>query len=105
MEDLDVTTLYFASNGTGGITTPYFTSNGTGGMGSPSEGSQTLLDAYIGRMIVLTVFPVTLVVGTIGNVLSFIVMQSGSLKHSSTSFYMAIIAVGDTCKYGHYTSF
>ena len=38
--------------------------------------------------------------GTIGNLLIFIVMQRGSLKHSSTCFYMAILALVDTGKCG-----
>ena len=51
------------------------------------------------KIIVLTTFPVILVAGTIGNLLTFIVMQRGSLRHSSTCFYMAMLAVADTCKY------
>ena len=52
----------------------------------------------ISRVLVLSTFPVILLVGTIGNLLTFIVMQRGSLKHSSTCFYMAILALSDTCK-------
>ena len=52
----------------------------------------------ISRVLVLSTFPVILLVGTIGNVLTFIVMRRGSLKHSSTCFYMAILALSDTCK-------
>ena len=51
------------------------------------------------KIVILSTFPVILVIGTIGNVLTFIVMQRGSLKHSSTCFYMAMLAVADTCKY------
>ena len=53
----------------------------------------------ISRVLVLSTFPVILLVGTIGNLLTFIVMQRGSLKHSSTCFYMTMLAVADTCKY------
>ena len=55
-------------------------------------------EAYIARMIILITFPVIFIVGTIGNLLTFIVMQRGSLRKSSTCFYMAILAIGDTCK-------
>ena len=55
-------------------------------------------EAYIARMIILITFPVILVVGTVGNLLTFIVMQRGSLRKSSTCFYMAVLAIGDTCK-------
>ena len=53
----------------------------------------------IARILVITTFPIILAVGTIGNVLTFIVMQRGSLKHSSTCFYMAMLALADTCEY------
>ena len=59
-------------------------------------------DYVMGKMIILTTFPVILLFGTIGNLLSFIVMQRGSLKHSSTCFYMAMLAVADTCKFCKY---
>ena len=51
------------------------------------------------KTVVLATFPVILFVGTIGNLLSFIVMQRGSLKKSSTCFYMAMLAVADSCKF------
>ena len=52
----------------------------------------------IAKIVVLSTFPVIFVMGTLGNLLTFIVMQRGSLKHSSTCFYMAMLAVADTCK-------
>ena len=55
------------------------------------------LDEKAGLIVSIT-FLVIFIVGTIGNVLTFIVMQRGSLKHSSTCFYMAMLAVVDTCK-------
>ena len=36
------------------------------------------------KIVILSTFPVIFVNGTIGNLLTFIVMQRGSLKHSST---------------------
>ena len=52
----------------------------------------------VSRMIIITTFPVIMLFGTIGNLLTFVVMQRGSLKHSSTCFYMAILALADTGK-------
>ena len=51
------------------------------------------------KIVILSAFPVIFVIGTLGNLLTFIVMQRGSLKHSSTCFYMAMLAVADTCKF------
>ena len=52
----------------------------------------------ISRLLVIISVPIIIIVGTIGNVLTFIVMQRGSLKHSSTCFYMAMLALADTSK-------
>ena len=46
-------------------------------------------------MMIITLPPIT-VLGTIGNLLTFITMQRGSLKHTSTCFYMAILGLADT---------
>ena len=54
---------------------------------------------YISKILILSTFPLILIFGTIGNVLTFVVMQRGTLKHSSTCFYMAILALADTSKY------
>ena len=50
------------------------------------------------QMVIIVTFPIIFIIGTIGNLLIFFVMQRGSLKHSSTCFYMAILALADTCK-------
>ena len=52
----------------------------------------------VARMIIITTFPSIIIVGTIGNLLTFFVMRRGTLKHSSTCFYMAILALADTGK-------
>ena len=52
----------------------------------------------IAKIVTLSTFPIILVMGTLGNLLTFIVMQRGTLKHSSTCFFMAMLAVADTCK-------
>ena len=48
------------------------------------------------RVIHVVVRPLLIIFGTTGNVLSFLVMRSGSLKTVSTCFYMAILALADT---------
>ena len=50
------------------------------------------------RMIAVWVYPIIVLLGTFWNVLTFIVMQKGSLKRVSTCFYMSILAVADTGK-------
>ena len=49
-------------------------------------------------MLIMVSFPIIIVLGTIGNLLTFVVMRRGSLKRSSTCFYMAILALADTGK-------
>ena len=53
-----------------------------------------VMEAY--RMIVVVVVPVIIVLGTLGNVLSFIVMRRRLLRYDSTCFYMSILALVDT---------
>ena len=52
----------------------------------------------IGRLITLVCYPIIILVGTVGNILTFFMMQRGSLKESSTCFYMAVLALSDTSK-------
>ena len=52
--------------------------------------------AEIARIIQITVRPVLIVLGTVGNCLSFYVMRRGSLKKRSYCFYMAMLALADT---------
>ena len=40
--------------------------------------------------------PPIIVFGTLGNILAFFVMRRGSMRHVSTCFYMAILALTDT---------
>ena len=48
------------------------------------------------RQIALSVYPVVIILGTIWNLLTFIIMQKGSLKKVSTCFYMSMLALADT---------
>ena len=48
------------------------------------------------RLIQVFGRPPIIILGTIGNILTFIAMQRGSLKRLSTCFYMAMLALADT---------
>ena len=52
----------------------------------------------IARLIQIIVRPMLIVVGTVGNCLSFYIMRRNSLKQFSSCFYMAVLALADTCK-------
>ena len=47
------------------------------------------------EIIYLTCLALIIVFGTIGHILTFIIMRKGSLKDVSTCFYMSILAVAD----------
>jgi hypothetical protein len=46
-------------------------------------------------MIEFYVFPVIIFIGTICNILTFIVMRRKKMRHQSTYFYMAVLAIAD----------
>ena len=48
------------------------------------------------QLIQVIARPLIIVLGTIGNLLTFFAMQRGSLRNMSTCFYMAILALADT---------
>ena len=50
------------------------------------------------RILHITIRPVLILFGTIGNGLSFYIMRQGSLKKMSTCFYLSILALADTSK-------
>ena len=50
------------------------------------------------KILTALTFPAIILFGTIGNLLTFYVMLRGSLKQSSTCFYMAMLALADTGK-------
>ena len=52
-------------------------------------------EVEIGRTIIIISYPIIILIGTIGNVLTFIVMRRGLLKDSSTCFYMAVLALSE----------
>ena len=55
--------------------------------------------AEISRLIQIIVRPVLLIVGSVGNGLTFYIMRRTSLKNVSSCFYMAVLALADTRKY------
>ena len=65
---------------------------------STSEMEEYDTNRHISKILILSTFPFILLIGTVGNLLTFIIMQRGSLKHSSTCFYMAILALADSSK-------
>ena len=52
------------------------------------------------RMIQVIGRPPIILLGTVGNLLTFFAMERGSLKNMSTLFYMVILALADTGKSG-----
>ena len=56
-------------------------------------------DYEIRRWINTITYPVLIILGTVGNVVTFVVMRRGSLRNVSTCFYMAILAMADTGKW------
>ena len=63
---------------------------------SESLPEETDSSAEIVRLIQVIARPPIIVLGTIGNLLTFFAMQRGSLRNMSTCFYMAILALADT---------
>ena len=66
-----------------------------------NETQQTLApsgEAEIVRFLDSTIRPVLIVIGTIGNGLSFYIIRQGSLRKMSTCFYLSILALADTSK-------
>ena len=91
-ESLNSTVLY--TNNTSTISELY----GNGTNLTVSEEAVTDDDNYyieISRLMQVYARPPIIVLGTLGNVLAFIVMRRGSLRHVSTCFYMAILALAD----------
>ena len=55
-------------------------------------------NAEIARLIQIIIRPILIIVGTVGNCLTFYIMRRTSLKDVSSCFYMSILAVADTGK-------
>ena len=74
-------------------------------MGNSTEDDYAFVDNYgnrdydIERLIWVISMPPLIIFGSFGNILTFIVMRTGSLKDVSTCFYMSILALVDTSEY------
>ena len=54
--------------------------------------------AELARIVFVFTYPVIIIFGSIGNILTFIVMRRDSMMEVSTCFYMRILALVDTGK-------
>ena len=64
---------------------------------TPDESNGTTGWEYTTAELISIVFYIIIIIfGTIGNILTFIIMQRGSMKDVSTCFYMSILALADT---------
>ena len=54
------------------------------------------LEYKVGMAIVLWVFPVVIFVGTLGNLLSFIVLLTKRMRNTSVNIYLVYLALIDT---------
>ena len=52
-------------------------------------------DNDMNKTIVIYTFPILIIVGTICNILTFLVMRRKKLRNQSTGYYMAVLAVAD----------
>ena len=63
----------------------------------PDESNGTTGYVYTTAEIILIVsYIIIIIFGSIGNILTFIIMRRGSMKDVSTCFYMSILALADT---------
>lgn len=70
--------------------------NGNLSVPTLSRGSEDTVGYILGMQIITWVFPVIIGIGTIGNVLSFVVMMRREMRQAPTFFYLAALAVTDT---------
>ena len=64
----------------------------------PNDGKETSqwFNEEITRLIQLITRPILIIVGSVGNGLTFYIMRRTSLKNVSSCFYMAVLALADT---------
>ena len=65
---------------------------------SIGEESLKWTNAEIARLIQVIIRPILLILGTVGNCLTFYIMRRTSLNDVSSCFYMSILALADTSK-------
>ena len=78
-------------------TTPAVYGNGSTG-GTAAYGLDPMSEPMhkLGVGILLWMLPIIITIGTIGNILSFVVMIQREMRQTSTFFYLAALAVADT---------
>ena len=91
-ENLNTTTSF--TNNTSNVSEFY--ANGTMSVSKEAVPDDDDYYTEISRLMQVYGRPPIIVLGTLGNVLAFIVMRRGSMRHVSTCFYMAILALADT---------
>ena len=52
----------------------------------------------IARLIQIVVRPILVVSGSVGNILTFYIMRTTSMKNVSSFFYMSVLALADSRK-------
>ena len=52
----------------------------------------------VSRIMILVIYPVIIIFGTVGNLLILFVMRKEPLKKTPICFYMSVLAVADTGK-------
>ena len=65
---------------------------------SISEETFKWTDAEIARLFQIIIRPILIILGTVGNCLTFYIMRKTSLKDVSSCFYMSVLALADTSK-------
>ena len=103
-DNISMTTVSSVFNNLSTTTSSAFnTSNNESLYNNITELSVTKDDSAfeISRIIKLIGYPIIVIFGTFGNLLSFYIMRRGSLKDVPTCFYMSILALTDTGKYNY----
>ena len=80
--------------------TGYFNSSEMPELSNDGKETSQWFSEEITRLIQLITRPILIIFGSIGNGLTFYIMRRTSLKNVSSCFYMAVLALADTCKYG-----
>lgn len=89
---------YFKYNNISQFNDSHYTETSNLNVGNNIKSNTSNSEAEMTRMIQLYGRPPIISLGSIGNVITFIVMQRGSLRKVSTCFYMAMLALADTGK-------
>ena len=79
--------------------TGYFNSSDMTALPNDAKEISQWFNEEITRLIQVITRPILIIVGSIGNCLTFYIMRRTSLKNVSSCFYMSILALADTSKY------